>query len=206
MGRIRDALKAASSQLQLTSPVGNWAQKVSEVIDQVDLLLIALGVTPVGGGGGSGGGASLDLDILETKRAGLDQTLLTTGSDVILNNTIFIRGSATYNFNTGVYTLIPGKVYELDAGGAVGTFSDAAAGFLAIDWVDANTNVPLFGNITGIYKPSTQTNASSNGGRTRAVFIPSSTTDAQVKLRVTNATGTASIPADFFGAVVKQLR
>src|SRR6185369_12737376 len=102
MGRIRDALKAASSQLQLTSPVGNWAQKVSEVIDQVDLLLIALGVTPVGGGGGSGGGASLDLDILETKRAGLDQTLLTTGSDVILNNTIFVRGSATYNFNTGV--------------------------------------------------------------------------------------------------------
>lgn len=202
MGRIRDRLKTAASSLQLSGPVGWWAQGVSEALDQI---LVALGI-PSGGGGGGGGGTSLDLDILETKRAGLDQAGVTTGSDVILNNTIFVRGSATYNFNTGVYTLIPGKVYELDAGGAVGSFSDAVAGFLGIDWVDAVTNTPLFGNITGIYKPSTQTNASSNGGRTRAVFIPSGASDAQVKLRVTSATGTAAIPADFFGCVVKQLR
>jgi hypothetical protein len=203
MGRIRDRLKATASQLQLTGPTGWWAQGVSEALDQI---LQALEIPSGGSGGGSGGGTTLDLDILETKRSGADQIGVTTGDDVILNNTVFVRGSATYDFNTGIYTLIPGKVYELDAGGAVASFSDAAGGFLAIDWVDAVTNTPLFGNITGIYKPSTQTNASSNGGRTRAVFIPAGAGDARVKLRITDATGTAAIAAGFFGCVVKQLR
>jgi len=173
-----------------------WEQVVSQLIDSV---LAALG-------GGDGGTVLTQLDILGVQRAGSDQLAVGVGSDIILNNTIFTRGDATYDFNTGVYTLVPGKVYELDAGGAVGSFSDDTAGFLEIAWVDANTNTPLFGNMNGIYKPSTQTDASSNGGRTRALVIPTSAADAQVKLRVVDATGTASIPAARFSSIVKQLR
>lgn len=198
MGRIFDALKAAASEIQLSGPLGTWAQRVSLALDDI---ATALGIAP------GGGASAAELDILGARRAGLDQNGVGGASDIILNNTVFIRGTGiTYDFNTGIYTLTPGKVYELDAGGAVGSFSDAAAGFLEIAWVDANLDTPLSTNMSGIYKPSTQTNASSNGGRTRALFIPTGAGDSQVKLRCVAATGTASIPAGYFASIVKQLR
>src|SRR5262245_17615293 len=197
MGRIFDALKAAGSVVQLTGPLGTWAQRVSVGLDQV---LTALGAS----GGGRGRAAA---DSLETRRSGLDQLAVAAATDIILNNTVFARGSGIqYDFNTGIYTLTPGKIYELDAGGAIGGFSNAAAGFLEIAWVDANLNTTIATNISGIYKPSTQTNASSNGGRTRAVFIPSGPGDAQVKLHCVASTGTGDGPAGFFRCIVKQLR
>ena len=168
----------------------------------IDAIVTALG--------GSGGGSLGELDVVETRRAGLDQLAVGSGSDLILNNIVFTRGSIAYDFNTGVYTLQANKVYELDAGGQFISFSDATGGGLEVAWVDANTNAPLDTNISGIFKPSTNTDNSDESPRVRALFI--STTVAQVKLRCVDATGTATLVGvtnagnQAWGAIVKQLR
>jgi len=177
-----------------------WEQVVSQLIDAVVAAL----------GGGSGGGSLGELDVVETRRAGLDQLLVGAGSDIVLNNIVFTRGEIAYDFNTGVYTLQPLKVYELDFSAFFTSFSDATGGGLEIAWVDANTNAPLDTNISGIFKPSTSTDPSNESPRAHAVFI--SEQAAQVKLRCINATGTATLSgpsgggSSSSGAVVKQLR
>lgn len=204
MGKILDLLQAAAGEASLNNLLGRWRQGISVDLDdaQSTIDILKAQVSNI-----ASVAASLltELDVIGTKRSGADQPGLTTGSDVVLNNLVFKRGAVSYDFDTGVYTLIPGRIYELDAGGAVANFSSAAGGFLEIAWVNAITNATIPTNVSGIYKPSTQTNASSNGGRTHAVFFVAGGGDENVKLRVLDATGTADI-STFFGCVVKQLR
>jgi hypothetical protein len=197
MGKILDFLQAAAGEASLHTLLGKWRSAISQEVDIQKAQIT--NVTNVS--------QSLltELDVIGTKRGGADQVGVTTGSDVVLNNLIFTRGATQYDPNTGIYTLIPGRIYELDAGGAVSNFSSPAGGFLEIAWVYAATNTPIVTNVSGIYKPSTQVNASSNGGRTHAVFVPGGDGDENVKLRVVDSTGTADISL-FFGCVVKQLR
>jgi len=196
MGTLLDLLQAAAGESSLRSRLGRWRQEVSVALDSV-----ASFITIVQGGGNPLG----DLDIVGTKRAGAPQIGIGLNSDVVLNNLIFTRGTGiTYDFNTGIYTLAAGKIYELDASGPLDNFSSAAGGFMDIAWVDAVTNVELFSSISGIYKPSTNTGASSESARSRALFTSDVT--SQVKLRVIGASGTADVPTEWFGAIVKQLR
>lgn len=196
MGFLLDLLQAATGEASLSGALGHWRQAVSESIDALTertAILPAPAPVPV-----------RELDVIETERGLVLQTV-TIDTDVVLDFVRFSQGQVSYDPGLGIYTLVPGRLYELDAGGAVANFTDADAGFLRISWVDAATNAPLPTEITGIYKPSTQTNPSSNGGRTRAVFRPTGATDSRVKLRVTDATGSADITL-FFGAIVKELR
>jgi len=197
MGKILDLLQAAAGEASLHTLLGKWRSAISQEVDIQKSQISSISIISQS--------LLTELDVIGTKRSGLDQIGVTTGSDVILNNLVFTRGAIAYDSNTGIYTLIPGRIYELDASGSVANFSSATGGFLEIAWVNAATNAPIPTNVSGIYKPSTQTNASSNGGRTHAVFIPGGDGDENVKLRILSATGTADI-STFFGCVVKQLR
>lgn len=210
MGKFFDLLQAAAGESSLAGAIGRWRQAISEQADtaiasSAQIAALSSQVAALSTELAALSALASELDILGTKRSGLDQVGVAIDTDVVLNNLIFKRGAVSYDSNTGVYTLVPLRVYELDAGGAVANFSSAAGGFLEIAWVNAVTNAPIPTNVSGIYKPSTQVNPSSNGGRTHTVFIPTGDGDAQVKLRVLDATGIADI-STFFGCVVKQLR
>ena len=164
-------------------PVGRWRQLVSRTLDDLQ--------------------TAGTLDLIETRGFSATQTV-GNGTDILLPDTMFSNGAIAYNPSTGIYTLVPGKLYELDAGGLLDNFSNATGGFIRISWC-ATDNNPLTAELPGFYKPSTSTVASSNGGLSRAVIRPANATEAQIKMRVVAATGTAEV-GTFFGAIIKELR
>jgi hypothetical protein len=182
MGRILEFLTRAAGVAALSGPLGRWRQLVSKTLDDLQ--------------------TAGTLDVIETRGSG-PQTV-SNGTDVLLPDTKFSNGSIAYSAATGIYTLVPGKLYELDAGGLLDNFSNTTAGFIRISWCDTDNN-PLASELPGFYKPTTSTVASSDGGRSRAVFRPANATEARVKLRVVSATGTAEV-GPFFGSVIKELR
>lgn len=182
MGRIFEFLTRSAGVAAIGGPLGRWRQLVSKTLDDLQ--------------------TAGTLDLIETRGSAV-QTV-SNGSDILLPDTKFLNGSISYNAATGIYTLVPGKLYELDAGGLLDNFSNTTAGFIRISWCDTDNN-PLAAEIPGFYKPSTSTVASSDESRSRAIIRPANATEARVKMRVVSATGTAEV-GPFFGSIIKELR
>ena len=116
------------------------------------------------------------------------------GSTFILDTVVGNTNSQTsYNASTGVFTLTAGVTYDMSFTPSFISFTNLTGGFFCYDWVDATTNALLdtTGIGTGTSIPMTETSGQIDNTTARVIYKP--TTNQTVKLRVTNASGTATL-------------
>jgi len=116
----------------------------------------------------------------------------TVGVDIVFN-TIVGGSGILYNNSTGVFTLLAGKTYELYGAPHWATFTDQTTPYVMYQWVDAITNTPI-STISGIAEPLNRNTTEANVTSIRVIYTPS--TNQTVKLRVTGASGTATLRGD----------
>ena len=122
------------------------------------------------------------LDI-QRKSATDDQTGIDEGTDIILDSA---NGNIAYNTTTGVASLKAGKIYAL--WGAFAAFSISSGETVAIQWVKASDNVPLYEGHETRLRPQSSSFDGNNLSAIKMIYKP--TVDIDVKLRCTEHTGT----------------
>lgn len=184
MGILKDLLKAATGEASLHSRLGLWRQKVSEQLD----AFVA--------------GAQY----IQAKNAG-EQAGVTQDSTIAVETDINARGITRPD--AFAFQLTPGKTYHLIAHGRFTDFSDAAAGVLALQWVDdSNTAIPAVTAPSSRHRPMTSTVTSSEDSVTEAIYtVPASPASAsRVKVRCVAGTGTATLVANGMSASIVEIR
>jgi hypothetical protein len=143
-------------------------------------------------------------DYLQAGRSG-DVLLVGLGSDFVFNSVTAQSGTSQISVNTttGVVSLKAGVTYNLTASPSFYQFSDTTGGFVVYTWVDAVTNTPLVPNSSGAGTPGTLTTAQANQLAVSVVYTPS--TNQTVKVRVTQALGTATFRGNFSILTVEQI-
>ncbi len=141
-------------------------------------------------------------------------TAATYGSAYNNTNQTGIGINSDLNFNTNItgtsiaasgsaFTLTAGKVYRLTNPGALlNTFSNTTAGFMALQWVDANTNNALL-NVQATYVPDNYAGSAASSGYLDIIYKP--TTTQSVKIRAVNGYGTATSYASMAPVLVEEL-
>ena len=141
------------------------------------------------------------LDI-QRKSATDDQTGIDEGTDIVLDSA---NGNITYNTATGVASLKAGKIYAL--WGVFAAFSISTNETVAIQWVKASDNTPLYeGHETRLIPQSTSSDGN-NLPTIKIIYKP--TVDIDIKLRCTEYTGspdTFSLYWDRSMATIMELR
>lgn len=186
---IESQLAPVAAQVQLSSPLGRFLQKLAQSL--------------------FGGGAASP-QFLVAQRIDSDQTLVGVNSKIIMNGVGASRG-IDYDEVNGLATLTPGKTYLLFAQGNMHTFSDAATGELDVQFVDDN-NAPLASNnldcMKGVWIPSTSNGgASGSNGLSMIHTVPLDATQQErtVKLRVQSGSGTATVPSGSFIWTIQEI-
>lgn len=177
-------LKTAGSQLQLSSPLGKFLQKIAQ-------SLVSSGVSA----------PQYGFAKISTPQA------INGTTNLLLDSQGLTRGIG-YSTATGTWTLTPGKTYVLRGHGYADTFSAVNAS-LKIQWVDDNNNPLTSGGPdcppAQLY-PMTGTGANSTEPVTEIVYTaPDTVAGRSVKLRVTALVGTANIPASGFTAIIQEI-
>jgi hypothetical protein len=147
---------------------------------------------------------TLNVDYINAGRRTSDQTSAGNGSDIIFNSSIVSSG-ISLNTSTGVFTLTAGKTYKLFAELSFSIFS-SNVGFIIYDWVDATTNTRLdtSGVSAGIGEAINRDTNEFNATSTTLIYTP--TTNQNVKVRIVDALGTATIRADIgTKAIIEQI-
>jgi hypothetical protein len=181
MGRVRDYLKAVTGQLGLQTPVGQWAQKITDAIEAL-IEAQEQQSTPTTHPPQSG-------SFVQTQYSSLGPgQLLANGSNIVFDAAGY--GDIAYNNASGVFTLAPNTTYRLTAHFALSSFSGETVNF-GIEWVDANSNLVLHDGHGAFLTPGTNTN-SVQTQPTAETFHTTGPGGQTVKLRVTGATGTAT--------------
>ena len=144
-------------------------------------------------------------DYLQAGRFTTTQDGVGVDTDLVFNSVTAQSGTSQISLNTttGVLSLKGGVTYNLTASPSFQTFSNTTTGFLVYQWVDATTNTPLIAGISGAATPTTLTLADSNQQLVSLVYTPS--TDQTVKVRVTQASGTALLRPNFTYITVAQM-
>lgn len=184
MATAIEYLKAAASQLQLSSPLGRWAQKVSTLLD-----------------------AGVAAPQFSFAKSVGTQSTIGSGTNLSLQGVGESRG---INYNGTSWILTPGKTYRLTMLGRFVNFSDAANGELRIKWVD-DSGTPLLSLVDsgeGVFNPmgfTGQANSSSAG--TEMVYkVPAAGgVQSVVKLRCTASTGTADMASGDVTVMVQEI-
>ncbi len=189
MGRVKDTLKALGGQLSLQSPVGNWAQSVTDALEALQ-----------SGGQSSHPPQSGTFVQTEYSELGAGQALV-NGSTIVFDDSGY--GDIAYNPATGIFTLGPSATYRLAAYFALSSFSGETVNF-GIEWVDALTNVPLHPGHGAFLTPGTNTN-SLQTQPTAETFHKTGAAGQTVKLRVTGATGSATALGGLSYALVEKI-
>ena len=141
------------------------------------------------------------LDI-QRKSATDDQTGVDQGTDIVLDSA---NGNIPYNSTTGVASLKAGKIYVLWF--TVAAFSISTSETVAIQWVKANDNTPLYEGHETRLRPQSSSADGNNQPTIKLIYKP--TVDIDVKLRCTEYTGTPdtiSIYWDRTFATINELR
>lgn len=134
--------------------------------------------------------------------------LIADGQDAIGVNTDIIWGSVRGSFPitglpTALISLQPGKSYKLTCSTQPEQFSSPANGFSEMQWVDVS-NVALPNGTVGFHYPiSNSANNASSDSLATVVFTPSVVTS--VKLRITNALGTANYQTSRVSARIESI-
>ena len=122
------------------------------------------------------------LDI-QRKSATNDQTGIDQGIDIILDSA---NGNIPYNSTTGIASLEAGTPYVLWFTSAA--FSISSSETVAIQWVKASDNTPLYEGHETRLRPQSSTSNGNNQPTIKMIYKP--TVDIDVKLRCTEHTGT----------------
>lgn len=191
MASAIEYLKAAKAQLQLSSPVGRWAENVSRVMDslvnggaQQPQFLFAKQITAQPGAG--------------------------AGTNLVLDGEGLSRDIA-YNPATGTATLTPGKTYLLRAHGGADTFSNGTGGSIQVQFVDDSNAVIQSSGVDcpkANLVPDTGTgNVASAPSVEMTYSVPVNATPTQrsVKLRITSANGTCNLPSNSWTLIVQEI-
>lgn len=157
---------------------------------QIDTLVFKLGHQIVNAtdstieywNGGVWNGSIEWLD-LQRKSATDDQTDIDQGKDIILDSA---NGNIPYNSTTGVVSLKEGKVYVLWF--TVAAFSISTSETVAIQWVKASDNIPLYEGHETRLRPQSSSADGNNQPTIKMIYKP--TVDIDIKLRCTEYTGT----------------
>lgn len=173
-----------SSEIPVRTRFGRWCQKVSLALDAI--------------------GADRNPDLLEASKNAV-QPGVGVGSDIVLEDLRFNSGDVSYDSSTGIATLVPGRTYRLYAALYAIAFSDGLNGELIVNWVNANTNAILNASVAGIFHPDTYTFGPNGQKPVVDAILRATLSTFRVKLRVTNATGTASI-STASGLFITELR
>ena len=141
------------------------------------------------------------LDI-QRKSATNDQTGIDEGTDIILDSA---NGNIPYNSTTGIATLKAGKVYVLWF--TVAVFSIGSSETVAIQWVKASDNSPLYEGHETRLRPQSSTSNGNNQPTIKVIY--KSAVDTDVKLRCTEYTGTPDTVSMYWDrsmATINELR
>ena len=142
------------------------------------------------------------LDI-QRKSATNDQTGIDQGIDIILDSA---NGNIPYNATTGIATLkATGNPYVL--WGTFAAFSISSGETIAIQWVRASDNTPLYEGHETRLRPQSSSSNGNNQPTIKLIYKP--TVDTDVKLRCTEYTGTPdtfSLYWDRSMATISELR
>ena len=117
------------------------------------------------------------------KSATNDQTGIDQGTDIILDSA---NGNISYNTATGVASLKAAKIYAL--WGTFAAFSISTNETVAIQWVKASDNTPLYEGHETRLRPQSSNSNGNNQPTIKIIYKP--TVDIDVKLRCTEHTGT----------------
>ncbi len=179
---LLDLLKG--SERSPNSRIGLWRQRVSQALDAI--------------------GADRNPDLLEISK-NVVQPGVGVGSDIVLEDLRFNSGDVSYDASTGIATLVPGRTYRLYAALYAITFSDGVNGELIVNWVNASTNAILNASVAGVFHPDTYAFGPNGQKPVVDAILRATLATFRVKLRVTNATGTASI-STASGLFITELR
>ncbi len=189
MATAIEMLKAVASEIQLSSAFGRWMQKVSVLLDA---------------------GVSAPQYLIAKRGGGSAQTLVGLNTTIVPNILGESRG-IPYDETQGLATLTPGKTYRLTGRIGTTTFSDATGGRLAVRWVDGNNNAlssPTMDSPEASCVPDTGTGVEGENPCVEMIWtvpLTASVVERIVKLRVTSATGTATIPSGLATMVIQEI-
>jgi hypothetical protein len=179
------------SGLLRSGQIKRWQEQISQAVDAA--------ITALGGGGASG--LLSELDILETQRTSSNQTVA-NGETLLLQTTLFNQGDIAYDPGTGIYTLVPGKTYEL---AAYLHFINYGGDEMQINWVQADTESFLDESLIGVYVADDGATSSSSSPGPHGIYKPANATEARIKLKNVGVQ-TAELQSFVSGAIIKQLR
>lgn len=189
MATAIEMLKMVASEIQLSSAFGRWMQKVSTLLDA---------------------GVSAPQYLIAKRGGGLAQNNVGLNTTIVPNILGESRG-IPYDETQGLATLTPGKTYRLTGRLGATTFSDATGGRLAVRWVDGNnaalTSVTMDSPEASLV-PDTGTGVEAENPCVEMIWTVPADADAVsriVKLRVTSATGTATIPSGLATIVIQEI-
>jgi hypothetical protein len=130
-----------------------------------------------------------------------DATLFGSGSNLTTWNIVASSGIA---HTSGVFTLTANKTYRISFAIAGATFSITNTGFLVIELVNSTTLASISANNRAIIIPPTSTANESSQPFVQMIYTPS--TNESIRVRCTNAGGTATLRANFSNIVIEELR
>lgn len=175
MSRLSSLLRAAASQIQLSSPLGRWAQAISDAVAAV----------------------TSDASYIVTQRSTTTQAFNAAG--LVVLNKIAEAGGITYDTSTGIYTLRAGNLYSLQFFGLWSNFGTPATDNLDYNWF----NVDLGGTVAGSgggYAASLG-NTADNAFQPVSSGLYRPVTDTRVAVKVLDITGSAQLQPGAYALV-----
>jgi len=201
MGELSDLLQRAAGEVSNRSAIARWRQAVSQSLDSVAALL-GIGTSEIS--------SALSPDFGWVKRGGSTQAGVGANTTLDLNVEGAARGIEYVNA-TSSWVLNAGKRYRLTVHGRFANFSNATGGSMRLRFVD-DANAPLQDTSAdspdAFFHPTTHTTADSSSAGLEMIYtVPMTATPTQrtVKLRVTDATGTADLPSNGMTWVVEEI-
>lgn len=183
MGALLDFLKAAVGEASLHSRLGQWRQRISGVVDQIQ--------------------TQQTRQYMQARRT-IDQSFAAAG-DVVLDDVPTSVGGLAYDTATGLWTLDADTTYELEFFGFFANFG-AAGDVVQTEWVDStNTTLvtPFGATFGGYFTPGGLSTIGASNKPVSKVLYHTGAVQEVVKIRVTNVTSTVDMQAGSYATVRK---
>lgn len=186
MGKLLDFLKRTAGQASLHSPLGQWRQKISTAVDQLQTQQ-----------------TQQTQQFMQARRT-IDQSFAAVG-DIVLDDVPTSVGGLVYDTATGLWTLDANTTYELEFFGFFANFG-GVGDIVQTEWVDStNTTLvtPFGATFGGYFTPGgLSTIGASNKPVMKTIYTTGPTPEV-VKIRVTNVTSTVDMQAGSYAVVKK---
>lgn len=142
-----------------------------------------------------------DQSFVQTQYSASGGQAVGPGTDIVFDDSGY--GDIAYNPATGVFRLLASRKYQLTAHFTLANYG-GDTNVVEIQWVDADTDVPLHAGHGAVLTPGTNTN-SINAQPTADTFHQTQGVVQDVKLRVTSVAGTADALGGACSALVREI-